>query len=281
MTIDAKVLSDFLQESHDLRGRTAKIAEESVRHNCRKGLASTATGVSSLFAAWRLFRTLPPEQPVSERLPDLKNIFVANHVSWLCNTAIGIRSLVIQGLEPQARVLLRSFLEATHQTLVLFFDTETRKRYYKGWDNESSKNAYFEAFAKKGRLQKTLQHIENLASANLTIDGQQQLQERINVLEFYSQATHASFRHVLLSGLQPTDGGDFADTIFGFPSISSDNTLLNCAHEIAYFSILFDYIVKNVWGFIEICERDDYKLFMGMASLTAKFRTHQVGSSTA
>ncbi len=275
MTIDPDALKDFLRDSHDLRGKKAKTAEECVRNDCSNGLASTAAGVSSLYAAWCLFRSLQPEKPVSPTQPDLTNVFAANHLSWLCNTAIGIRSLVIQGLEPQARVLLRSFLEATHQTLVLFFEKESRDLYYTGWDNPSSKRAYFETFSKKGRLQKKLKKIEGLASENLTYDGQQQLQERVDALEHYSQATHASFRHILLSGLHPTDGETFADTIMGYPSSSSDNTLLNCSHEIAYFAYLFDYIVKNVWGCVELTETNDYKLFFGMASLAAKFRTHQ------
>jgi hypothetical protein len=277
-------LVTFKKEMFELKTRLANENEEIVKNTCKNGNISMEFGISALYAAWQTFCALPDTKCFGNNSSPLTTFMVANHLSWLCNTAMAIRSLILQGLEPQARVLTRSFVEAIYQTLVLFYDEESYAIYLKGIGNDGSKEAYYNLFSKKQRLQKKLQileteafeRIKNEQSFNLTTDRTDQLKQRVDMLEHYSQATHASFLHILMSALQPDDQSNLHQTILGRVTTATENTLLNCTHEICYFSVLFDHIVKNVWKIPDISNNPNYDIFWKSMGVTAKCRDHKV-----
>lgn len=271
-------LSAYLNEVFNLRDLRAKEAESEARANCKNGNASMATAIAALYAAWNTFHGRPPSEPVSTAAPRLSNLFVANHLSWLCNSALAIRTLALKGLEPQSKVLTRSFVESIYQTLVIFHDHDSYIRYSKGKDAQVSKEVYYEVFSKKQRLQNKLQKLEDEFKRLPDAKRSEQREQRIHMLEHYSQATHAAANHILTSSLQPNQGNHLEPTILGKFSIATENTLLNCSHEICYFAILFDHIVKNCWK-VQHTEFDDhYQTFSELAKLTIMFRTHRVKS---
>ena len=110
-------ISDFFTEIFDLSAAHSKIAEAQAREQCENGNASMVAAISALYAIWNFFQKLPAISPASSVVDAPTNLAVANHISWLCNSALSIRKLVLIGFEPQARVLTRSFIEAIYQTL--------------------------------------------------------------------------------------------------------------------------------------------------------------------
>jgi hypothetical protein len=269
-------ISAFTKETFELKALRAVEAEKVVRATCKNGNVSMVYGISALHAAWQTFFGLPPTDRLGSHTSSLTNLFVANHLSWLCNTAVAIRSLAFQGLEPQARVLTRSFVEAIYQTLVLFHDEATYTAYLKATSNDGAKEAYYKLFSKKQGLQKKLQILEDELDHSPATDRALQLKQRVDVLQLYSQATHASSLHILTSALQPDEDSNLCPTILGRVTTATENTLLNCSHEICYFSILFDYIVRNVWKVPKISDNAHYDMFFKTASLAAKCRSHKV-----
>lgn len=277
MTSPEKI-SAFMKEVFDLSENQSKQAEVQARDACKNGAASMAAAISAIYAAWKFFHLQPPSAPASHSVASPTNIAVANHLSWLCNTALAIRKLALTGFEPQARVLARSFIEAIYQTLVIFYDHESYLSYLRGVDSKTSKEAHYEVFAKKQSLHKKLQKLEDSFARQSPSERDEQYTQRVRMLEHYSQATHSSAIHVLTSSLQPDDEYRLDATILGKFSLSTGNTLLNCSHEICYFCLLFEHIINNIW-LIEGARADEqYKLFSQLFKLAAAFRTHQIQS---
>lgn len=269
--------TDFIaisNEVFDLIDERKNESKTIVRDTCKNGNVSMVCAITALYHAWKTFAYRPFDEDISQSYKPLNFLFVSNHLAWLCNTAIGIRSLVFQGLEPQARVLMRSFVEATYQTLILFNDTEAYTTYLKGMNNEKSKEVHYELFSKRNRLHKRIQALEDELKDSYEDSREAQYKQRINMLEHYSQATHSSSLHILTSSFQPDDKDNLQSTILGKVTAESENTLLNCSHEIIYFSILFDHVVRNKWKITWIDGSRDYKLFYDSASLSATFRTY-------
>lgn len=171
-------LAAFSKEIFDLKALRAKEAEEVVRATCQNGTTSMVYGITALYAAWQTFIALPPADRIRVGSTSIANVFVANHLSWLCNTAVAIRNLAFQGLEPQARVLTRSFVEAIYQALVIFYDEDSYAIYLRGITNAGSKMAFYE-LSKKHRLQKKLQKLEDELGHLQERDRANQLKERI------------------------------------------------------------------------------------------------------
>ena len=274
-------ISAFFKEVFDLSADQSKQAEVQTRDQCKNGNTSMVAAISALYAAWKVFHLQPASAPASNSIASPRNLAVANHLSWLCNSALSIRKLVLAGFEPQARVLARSFVEAIYQTLVVFYDQNSYLAYQKGRDAKSSKEAYYEVFAKKQSLHKKLQKLEDSFALRSSSERDEQFKQRVHMLEHYSQATHSSAIHVFTSSLQPHDEAALEPTILGRFSLNSENTLLNCSHEICYFCILFEHIAKNIWAIEGLDNNEHYKMFSQLFKLAAKFRTHEVQSSPA
>jgi hypothetical protein len=234
--------------------------------------------ISSLYAAWEFFESREASAPASQATPSPCNAAVADHLSWLCNTAISIRKLSLLGFEPQARVISRSFLEAIYQTLVVFDDHQTYQTYMEGVDVESAKASYYKAFAKKQSLHKKVQALEGSFKKLPQAERDDQYDQRVGMLEHYSQATHSSALHVLTAARQPDDLNRLAPTILGHYSLATENTLLNCSHEICYFGILFDHIVRHKWVVTGLENNYQYDLMNTLFMLAATFRTHKPGA---
>lgn len=234
-----------------------------------------AAAISAIYAVWNFFHLRPSSAQATRSVASPTNIAVANHLSWLCNSALAIRKLALAGFEPQARVLARAFIEAIYQTLVIFYDHKSYLCYLKGIDNKTSKEAYYEVFAKKQSLHKKLQKLEDSVAQRNPAERDEQYSQRVGMLEYYSQATHSSAIHVLTSSLQPGDESGLDVTILGKFSLGTENTLLNCAHEICYFCLLFEHIINNIWQIDDLHDDEHYKLFSQLFKLAVVFRTHQ------
>jgi len=232
--------------------------------------------ISALYALWKFFERLPAESPASPIVAAPTNFAVANHISWLCNSALSIRKLALIGFEPQAKILTRSFVEAIYQTLVIFHDHESYLAYKKGVDANSAKDAYYAVFAKKQSLHKKLQKLEDSFVNQSPVERDDQYSQRVKMLEHYSQATHSSAVHVLTSALQPNDESRLAPTILGKFSLSTENTLLNCSHEICYFCMLLEHIAEKVWFIDGLNADENYKMFSQLFKVAVAFRTHKL-----
>ena len=265
----------FFTQVFDLTAEQSKQAETQAREQCKNGNTSMVAAISALYAGWKVFQQLPAASPASSVVAAPTNLAVANHISWLCNSALSIRKLALIGFEPQARVLTRSFVEAIYQTLVIFHDHESYLAYKKGIDANSSKDAYYEVFAKKQSLHKKLQKLEDSFANQSSVERDEQYTQRVKMLEHYSQATHSSAIHVLTSSLQPNDESKLAPTILGKFSLSTENTLLNCSHEICYFCMLLEHIAEKVWFIDGLEVNEGYKMFSQLSKVAAVFRTHK------
>lgn len=269
-------ISTFFTEVFDLTKAQSNAAEIQAREQCKNGNASMVAAISALYAIWKFFQHLPAASPASAVVAAPTNLAVANHISWLCNSALSIRKLALTGFEPQARVLTRSFIEAIYQTLVIFYDHESYLAYKKGVDANSAKDAYYAVFAKKKNLHKKLQKLEDSFVRQTPAEREEQYIQRVGMLEHYSQATHSSAMHILTSALQPNDESILAPTILGKYSVSTDNTLLNCSHEICYFCMLLEHIMEKVWFVDELNSNENYKMFSQIFKVAAAFRTHKL-----
>lgn len=269
-------ISAFFTEVFDLTAQQSKQAEFQAREQCKNGSTSMVAAISALYAIWKFFQQLPPDSPASSVVAAPTNLAVANHISWLCNSALSIRKLALIGFEPQAKVLTRSLVEAIYQTLVIFHDHESYLAYKKGIDGDSAKNAYYAVFAKKQSLHKKLQKLEDSFVSQSSAERNAQYSQRVGMLEHYSQATHSSAIHVLTSALQPNDESRLAPTILGKFSLSTENTLLNCSHEICYFCMLLEHIAEKVWFIGGLNEDENYKMFSQLFKVAVAFRTHKL-----
>ncbi len=266
-----------MDEVFNLYADHSKYAESLAREQCKNGNTSMVAAISALYALWNFFHLQQALDPASKSTNSPTNLVVANHLTWLCNTAIAIRKLAFTGFEPQARVLARTFIEAIYQTLVIFSDHESYLLYQHGIDSKSSKKAYYEVFSKKQKLQKKLQKLEDsIVTNNYTTERDEQYFQRLGMLEFYSQATHSSALHVFKSALQADNESKLKPIILGGFSLDTENTLLNCSHEICYFCILFDHIIKNIWIIEDVQDNYHYRLFSQLFELAVKFRTYQL-----
>ncbi len=268
-------ISAFLTDVFELTAERSKIAETQVRDQCKNGNTSMVAAISALYAVWKFFQQRTADSPASLIVSTPTNLAVANHISWLCNSALSIRNLTLAGFEPQAKVLTRSFVEAIYQTLVIFHDHESYLVYKTGVNATAAKDAYYAVFAKKQNLQKKLQQLEDSFVSQSPKTRDEQYSERVKMLEHYSQATHSSAIHVLTSALQPNEESRLEPTILGKFSISTENTLLNCSHEICYFCMLLEHVVEKVWCIEGLSADENYKLFSKLYKLAVAFRSHK------
>lgn len=269
-------LGTYLAQVFDLYAERSGAAEKLAREQCKNGSSSMAVAISALYAIWNFFQSRPATGCVSLIGEAPTNRAVANHISWLCNSALSIRKLALIGFEPQARVLTRTFVEAIYQTLVIFYDHASYLAYRKGVDAASSKDAYYVTFARKQTLHKKLQKLEDNFVSLSSAERDDQYLRRIKMLEYYSQATHSSAGHVLASALQPSDDDKLAPTILGKYSGSTENTLLNSSHEICYFCMLLQFIIEKVWRVEGLDQDENYKIFSELFKLAVIFRTYKV-----
>lgn len=277
---DTENIGAFLKEVFDLTAERSNQAEALARKQCKNGISSMAAAISALYAAWMFFQQRPPSSPASSVVAAPTNLAVANHLSWLCNSALTIRKLSLTGFEPQAKVLARSLVEAIYQTLVVFHDNESYLAYKQGIDSNSSKEAYYEVFAKKQSLHKNVQKLEDSFTSRSPVERDVQYAQRVKMLEHYSQATHSSAIHVLTSALQPNDESGLNATILGKYTLSTQNTLLNCSHEICYFCMLLEHIAQNIWLIDGLTENESYIMFSKLFKIAAAFRTHKQNSAS-
>lgn len=269
-------ISALFAEVFDLTAQQSKQAETQAREQCKNGNASMVAAISALYAIWKFFQQRPADSPASSVVTAPTNLAVANHISWLCNLALSIRKLALIGFEPQAKVLTRSFVEAIYQTLVIFHDHESYLAYKKGIDADSAKSAYYAVFAKKQSLHKKLQKLEDSFMSQSSAERNEQYRQRAGMLEHYSQATHSSAIHVSQSALQPNDESRLAPTVLGKFSVSTENTLLNCSHEICYFCMLLGHIAEKIWFIDGLNKDENYRMFSEVFKVAVKFRTHKL-----
>ena len=269
-------ISDLFSEVFDLSAQQSKQAEIQAREQCKNGSASMVAAISALYSIWKFFQQLPAGSPASSVVTAPTNLAVANHISLLCNSALSIRKLAFLGFEPQAKVLTRSLVETIYQTLVIFHDHNSYLVYKKGIDANSAKGAHYTAFAKKQSLHKKIQKLEDSFGSQSSAERNEQYTQRVDMLEHYSQATHSSVTHVLQSALQPNDESILEPTILGKFSVSTDNTLLNCSHEICYFCMLLEHIIEKIWFIDGLDSDENYRMFSEVFRVAAKFRTHKL-----
>lgn len=269
-------ISALFSEVFDLSAQQSKQAEIQARKQCKNGSVSMVAAISALYSIWKFFQLRPAGSPASSVVAAPTNLAVANHISWLCNSALAIRKLALLGFEPQAKVLARSLIEAIYQTLVIFHDHESYLAYIKGVDADSAKTAYYSVFAKKQSLHKKLQKLEDSFVSQSSAERNEQYGQRVGMLEHYSQATHSSAIHVLQSALQPNEESNLAPSVLGKFSLTTEHTLLNCSHEICYFCMLLEHIVENVWLIDGLDTDENYSMFSEVFKVAVKFRTHKL-----
>jgi hypothetical protein len=182
--------------------------------------------------------------------------FLAN----ISNTAQAALLLVINGLDTQARVLLRTLDERIYQAIILFHSAQDYKIWHAGESSDDARSAHYQLFSRKGRLQKKLRAIEEeyLSSEG---DLNELVEWRKEQDEFYSMAVHGSMAAVMVgSWAFAFEGGNVTfPNVFGRASSASTSTLRHLLFQLHHFNFLFPAVLKDVHGW-EASKDDDMEL---------------------
>jgi len=188
-----------------------------------------------------------PKQWITfEGKPDPKMVFGCA-ITQLCSFSISIVELAEKGLDNAARVVLRSFIELSWQTIILLYFRDDLKRYVVPEEQEEVNRVWWELFG-RGKIQKKLSLIEeNLGFEPESL--QKYKKYRKDVYQFFSESVHHSSINSLVSSLI----GDFEEDKFqwkplGGAGIRSDATLFTLTLSGLYFLDMFFVIVQDYHG---------------------------------
>jgi hypothetical protein len=155
--------------------------------------------------------------------------------------------LAERGLDNAARVVLRSFIELSWQTIILLFFREDLKIYVQPEDQDEVNRVWWELFG-KGRMQKKLTLIEeSLGFDSGTIRKYREY--RRDIYQFFSESVHHSHINNLVSSMI----GNFEQETFqwkplGGSGVRSDPTLFTRTLSGLYFLDMFFIIVEDFHG---------------------------------
>lgn len=174
-----------------------------------------------------------------------KDINLGNCLINIINTAISINKLCQEGLDTQARVLVRTLDERLLQTPILFSNAEDYQKWHEAETDSDSKQVHYELFSKKQKLYKKYAILESICF-NTSNDGNEATLWRKENEEYYSMAVHGSSAAVQIgSWAFDFDSDNVRPNIFDSPSSASVSTLQHIRFELFWFILLFQEILKK------------------------------------
>lgn len=255
-----------------LEGRmeAAEAARCAVKELCPNGMTSSAVAVAALVNLWKACMATIHAPAAHNR--KVNSLHVANHICLLANTLIAIRELCASGLDLQARILLRSLLDAVYQAIILFHNQDDYVEFQRGLTEENSREVYYKLFTqKKGIFAKLAKIEEKLGVSHMVAQEFRKVREEAFVT--FSQATHGSFGAVTF-GSWVESKKSIEPTLLGCATTYSEAPLLFAVHEVVYFVTIFDLIADRLWNDQLLRCREEYSLMKQLASLAAQFRTY-------
>lgn len=171
-------------------------------------------------------------------------------LSQIVNYSLAIVRLVEDGLDNPASCVLRALNELCCQFLVLSSERATLKAYAQLRKPEEAKQVWYELFAKKRKLSKSIENLEaRIGIPTELISVLRAYREDTSIL--HSEAVHHSFSSTVLRAyavdLETEDNLHFA--LLGRATRASETTLNTLNTILMYTSLMFLNILIKIHGF--------------------------------
>ena len=172
------------------------------------------------------------------------DVNLGNCLLNIANTAIAINKLCLEGLDTQARALVRTLDERLLQTPVLFASADDYKRWHEAQSPEESKSAHYDVFARKKKLHKRHAELETICfgdASQADVIAWRQANE-----DFYSMAIHGACSAVQVgSWAFDYESETVRPNFFGTPSSASIGTLKHTRFQLFWFVLLFPVVLEK------------------------------------
>jgi hypothetical protein len=188
-----------------------------------------------------------PKQWITyEGRPNPKHVFGCA-LNQLCSFSISIVELAEKGLDNAARVVLRSFIELSWQTIILLYFREDLKKYIQPEEQGEVNRVWCELFG-RGKVQKKLAIIEE----NLGFDADTIIkykEYRKDIYQFFSESVHHGHINNIVSSMICNFGKEtFQWKPLGGAGVRSDSTLFTLTLSGLYFLDMFFIIIEDFHG---------------------------------
>jgi hypothetical protein len=178
------------------------------------------------------------------------NWILQNLLLQIVNYSLAVVRLIEDGLEIPSRCVLRALNELCCQFLILSSERSKLSAYAKLENPAEAKKVWYELFAKKGSLWKSLTDLESrLGVPSFFVSELNSYRDYVNT--FFSQSVHHSFASAVICSYV----GDFSSeenlhfSLFGKASPTSDTTLYELNTILIYTLLMFLNILAEVHEF--------------------------------
>jgi hypothetical protein len=178
------------------------------------------------------------------------NQVLPNLLLQIVNYLLAIVRLVEDGLDNPARCVLRALNELSGQFLILCSERAKLSAYARTTTPAEAKQIWYELFAKKNGLEKSLRELESRIGLPSAFAAQMRsYREEMNGL--HSQAVHHSFNATIIGAY----AGDFQEeerlhfALLGKASRASRLTLESLNTTLSYTFLMFLRIIEKLHGF--------------------------------
>jgi hypothetical protein len=178
------------------------------------------------------------------------NWLLQNLLLQIVNYSLAVVRLIEDGLDIPSRCVLRALNGLSCQFLVLSSDSSKLVTYAKLKNPSEAKQVWYELFAKKGKLQKSLTDLESRAGLPSSLVSElSSFRDHVNTS--HSQAVHHSFASAVICAYT----GDFDSeenlhfSLFGKASPASDATLYELNTILVHTLLMFLYVLVGVHKF--------------------------------
>lgn len=173
-----------------------------------------------------------------------KDIHLAGSLTNIVNTALAILRLALDGLDTQARVLVRTLNERIFQVLLLYSSAADFEEWQKAQDQLDTKQAWYQLFSRKRRLRRRLRELERALDFDL---GDAHETWRDGADADYSAAVHGGSVPVQVgSWAFDYDTGHLTPALYGRASAAAKPTLAHTRWQLFYFILLFSRVLERV-----------------------------------
>ena len=178
------------------------------------------------------------------------NQVLPNLLLQIVNYSLAVVRLVEDGLDNPARCVLRALNELSGQFLVLCSERDKLAAYARTATPAEAKQIWYELFAKKNSLEKSLRELESRIGLPSAFAAQMRsYREEMNGL--HSQAVHHSFNATIIGAY----AGDFQEeerlhfALLGKASRASHLTLESLNTTLSYTFLMFMRIIERLHRF--------------------------------
>jgi hypothetical protein len=180
---------------------------------------------------------------LSEKFP-ARDINLSGALLNICHTSIAINKLCLEGLDTQARILVRTLDERLMQIPILFSTEQNYREWHAAQTPEESKSAHYRVFAKKKSLIKKYQEIERELFGNEK--DEESYKWHLENESFYSMAVHGASNAVLIGSFSfDFESEKVFPNILGRASSASVQTLRHCRFQILWFLLMLERLLEK------------------------------------